>query len=61
MQFGIQFQYRPKTLWACVEVGLDGTKKLITAVPQHALNCFAPVFLTSPFRGSREIISAFVL
>ena len=31
-------------VWVCVEVGLDGTKKLVTAVPQHALNCFAQVF-----------------
>ena len=36
---------------------------IITAVPQHALNCIAQVFLTSPlavFRWSREIVSAFV-
>ena len=44
MRFGIQLQYRETTLWVCVDVGLDGTKKLITAVPQHALNCFAQVF-----------------
>ena len=61
MRFGIQLQYRPKTLWVCVEVGLDRTKKLITAVPQHALNSFAQFFLTSPLGGSREIVSAFVL
>ena len=35
--------YRQKTLWVCVEVELDGTKKLITAVPQHALNSFGQV------------------
>ena len=46
--------------WVCVEVGLDGTKKLITAVSQHALNCFAQV-LTSPLGGSREVVSPFVL
>ena len=28
----------------CVEVGFDGTKKRITAIPQHALDCFAQVF-----------------
>ena len=61
MRFGIELQYRQKTLWVCVEVGLDGTKKLITAVPQHALNCFAQVFSTSPSGGSREIVSDFVL
>ena len=44
MRFGIQLQYRPKTLRVCVEVGHNGTKKLITAVRQHALNCFAQVF-----------------
>ena len=32
-----------------------------SVVPQHALNCFAQVFLTSPLGGSREIISTFVL
>ena len=37
MRFGIQLQYRPKTLQVCVEVGLDGTKKLITVVRQVAL------------------------
>ena len=36
------------TLWVCVEVGLNGTKKLITAVPQHALNCFAQFFKLLP-------------
>ena len=61
MRFGFQLQYRQKTLWVCVEVGLDGTKKLIMAVPQHALNCFAQVFLTSPLGGSMETVSAFVL
>ena len=62
MKFEIQLQYRQITLWVCVEVGLDGTKKLITAVPQHALNCFAQVFKLLPYEGgSREIVSAFVL
>ena len=37
-----------KTLWVCVEVGLNGTKKLITAVPQHVLNCFAQFFKLLP-------------
>ena len=37
MRFGIQLQNRQKTLKVCVEVGLDGTKKLTKAVPQHAL------------------------
>ena len=44
MRFGIQPQYRLKSLLVCVGVGLDGTKKLITAVPQHALNCFPQGF-----------------
>ena len=48
------FDIDKKTLWVCVEVGLDGTKKLITA----ALSCFLQVFLTSPLGGSREIVSA---
>ena len=64
MRFGIQLRYRPKTLNVCVEVGLDGTKKLITAVPQHehALNCFAQVFyLSAILGGSKEIISTVVL
>ena len=47
---GIQLRYRQKTFWVYVEVGVDGTRKLITAVPQHAFNCF-----TSPLGGSREI------
>ena len=46
---GIQLQYRQNTFWVCVEVGVDRTKKLITAVPQNALNCF-----TTPLGGSRE-------
>ena len=37
MRFGIQLQYRAKTLWGCVEVGL-GTKKLITAVLRKSFN-----------------------
>ena len=44
VRFETQLQYRPKTLWVCVEVGPHGTKELITAVPQHVLNWFAQVF-----------------
>ena len=60
MRLGIQLQYRQKTLWVCVEVGLDGTKKLFKAVPQYSLNCCARL-LTSPLAGLREVVSAFVL
>ena len=55
------FNIDKKLFLVCVELGLDGTKKFITAVPQHVLNCFAQVFLTSPLGGSMEIVSAFVL
>ena len=57
MRLEFSFNVDKKTLWVCVEVGLDGTKKPITAVPQP----FCASFLTSTLGGSREIVSAFVL